>query len=296
MKKNWFKYLVYISLIFLVIALVRADYLIVPHIFNHTYLGISFLLLFVGFLTLCLRWNVILNVSGYHVKTADAIASSGLSVFAKYIPGKVFMVIGKVGYINKKYAYKNDKLFTYSVFDQILAIWTAILFSLFSLNYLKNFQFYVFIAALIWMVLLFFIFSNAPYIFVQWLINKISGRSLVVLPRIHRLSTLRVIPVHLLYWLIMSSAFYFLIASLSSSVYGYDTGFIFPVAVSFGILVLIAPGGLGIRETILVGYLTAAGMEIDEAVTISVASRLWFLTGEVFVFLSGLVADRLSKN
>jgi len=57
-------------------------------------------------------------------------------------------------------------------------------------------------------------------------------------------------------------------------------------------MAFIAPGGLGVREGVMVGYLTLAGLPIAEAVTIAGASRLWFLVGEAFIFTVGWLADR----
>ena len=101
MKKYWFKYLVYLSLIFLLIALIKSDYLRIPKFFNYYHLLISFALLFLGFILLCVRWFMINNISKSNIKFYNAISSVGLSIFAKYIPGKFLVVVGKIGYINR---------------------------------------------------------------------------------------------------------------------------------------------------------------------------------------------------
>ncbi len=54
---------------------------------------------------------------------------------------------------------------------------------------------------------------------------------------------------------------------------------------SFGVLAIILPGGLGVREGIIVAYLTLAGLDVETATTISFMNRLWFISGEVFIFL-----------
>jgi uncharacterized membrane protein YbhN (UPF0104 family) len=52
------------------------------------------------------------------------------------------------------------------------------------------------------------------------------------------------------------------------------------------------PGGLGVREGIIVLVLTATGLDVKVATTISVISRIWFISGEIFIFLMAI----LSKN
>ncbi|MFW6047636.1 MAG: hypothetical protein ACOCP4_07630 [Candidatus Woesearchaeota archaeon] len=39
-----------------------------------------------------------------------------------------------------------------------------------------------------------------------------------------------------------------------------------------------------------------AGLELADATTIAVASRLWFLVGEVFIFGVGFMLDGLKKS
>ena len=76
----------------------------------------------------------------------------------------------------------------------------------------------------------------------------------------------------------------------------FSVGLGFPFAGILGILAFFAPGGLGVREGILVGYLKLAGFATADAVTVSVASRLWVLIGEAFIFLVGFVLDKRKKT
>ncbi|MCA0376173.1 MAG: flippase-like domain-containing protein [Gemmatimonadetes bacterium] len=63
---------------------------------------------------------------------------------------------------------------------------------------------------------------------------------------------------------------------------------VFSASYLLGYLVLIAPGGLGVREVALVGLLTALGSTGQgEAVILSVTSRVWLIVLEV---LPGLVS------
>ncbi len=73
-------------------------------------------------------------------------------------------------------------------------------------------------------------------------------------------------------------------------------GLVFPLSGTLGILAGFAPGGIGVREGLMVSCLVLAGFEITEAATISIASRLWFLIGESFIFAIGLIADRLLRK
>ena len=76
----------------------------------------------------------------------------------------------------------------------------------------------------------------------------------------------------------------------------WGVGFGFPLAGVLGIMTFISPGGLGTREGVIVAYLTLASIPVVEATTIAVASRLWFLTGEVFIFIVGWAAHKRSNK
>ena len=90
-------------------------------------------------------------------------------------------------------------------------------------------------------------------------------------------------------WLLWGIAFYFLTSGLSDQSISVPIIFSFPLAGTIGIIALFSPGGLGIRESILVGSLTSFNVDLSLAITISAVSRLWFLVGELFIFILGYV-------
>lgn len=295
LKGHWFKYLLYISLIFLVVALIRADYFVIPQINNYGILILSVVMVSLAFLFVALRWLNLLKQSDFKVSLGASLASSGLPVFAKYIPGKLFIVLGKAGYLNSKYGYPNDKLITLSFNDQFLSLWTGIILGSIGLIHLSKFDIWsaLIIAALV--VLTFLIFSSKPHAFAEKMILKFFKKK-VNIPSVSFINTLAVLPWYFVYWLLLSTGFYFLIIALSIDSLPYASGFLFPLATILGIISIIAPGGIGVREGILVFCLKLYGMETELAITISVASRLWFFCGEAFIFLTGLLCDKLGKK
>jgi hypothetical protein len=48
---------------------------------------------------------------------------------------------------------------------------------------------------------------------------------------------------------------------------------------------------LGVREAVMVGYFSVMEISLQDAATISLLARLWFLVAEVFVFIIGIVLD-----
>ena len=101
--KNYFHLFVYLSLGFLLFALYHANYLTIPSLINPGYVALSLLLLCLGFLVDAFSWHATLRVAGEKTLVKDAVASMGLSIFGKYIPGKFWVIAGRAAFIAKKY-------------------------------------------------------------------------------------------------------------------------------------------------------------------------------------------------
>jgi len=228
---------------------------------------------------------------GFKVSTGAAISSAGLSVFAKYIPGKLLVVLGKAGYINKKYGYPNDRLITLSFTDQFISLWSGLIVGAIGLSFIKDTGYYALIILVAWIVLTLVIFSSKPHQLVEQLIKRFLNKSFNI-PSLSFKEVLKVLPWFFLYWILVSAGFYFLCQALTISGITFEAGLFFPLATTFGIISVIAPGGVGVREGILVVCLTLYGLDTETAITLSIASRLWFLIGEFFIFLFGVVLDR----
>ena len=97
------------------------------------------------------------------------------------------------------------------------------------------------------------------------------------------------------YWILWSLGFYILSLSIFPGTPIIAT-FAFPLSVCYGLLAVIVPGGIGVRESIIVFFLTACGMEPSLSVTISLIQRLWFITGEMFIFGLALIMKNKFKK
>lgn len=100
----------------------------------------------------------------------------------------------------------------------------------------------------------------------------------------------------LLGWIVTGLHLWFLVMS-----FGVDPVTAFPLSVGglaaatvIGSLAVFSPGGLGVREVVLIGCLTAI-MPTPSAVVVAAASRLLTLVGECLLTLIAFVAYRMSK-
>ena len=83
-------------------VLYKFDYLIIPRIVNLWSLLLSFLFLFAGFVLMCENWRIVLKHDGIvELTKKESIVSNGLSIFTKYIPGKVLTIFSRALYVQK---------------------------------------------------------------------------------------------------------------------------------------------------------------------------------------------------
>lgn len=290
--KNWLTILVYVSLIFLAIALAKADYLVVPEIVSGVQLAAAFLFLFAGFLLNALAWKSILSGAAYPIKFGQSVVSTGLAVFGKYIPGKVWAMIGQAGLVANKYNYPISAISGILINAQLIAIWIGLILSLIGIIGFGGYEpkVYILISILI-LFLSILIFSKLQKTIIEKVVRRfVKTEFEYAASSIKSISITAVL--YLLAWLSWCVGFYFLVVSLSGFQAPLFIGLGLALALTFGFLAIIIPGGLGVREAILFGWLTLAGIEPVLATTISVASRLWFLIGELFIFGLAMLLKR----
>lgn len=293
--RNLFKYLFYVSLIFLVVALIRADYLVLPHIYNSASLAISLALLCLGFLLNALSWTKVLQQADFGISKQDGIASLGLSIFAKYIPGKIWVIMGRAEYLSKKYRLSRKDLGSLSFEAQFVALWTALLLGTIGMISIHSTNIYGLSVLILFILLSLVIYTSLFHRFAELILSKIAKRQ-VFLPKLPFLKVLKVILWYLANWGTWCLSFYFLAGSLVEETVPISISFAFGLAGSIGILAIFAPGGLGVREGIITGYLTIVGLHLQDATTIAIASRLWFLVGEIFIFGVAFILDRRNRS
>ncbi|MGB6035341.1 MAG: lysylphosphatidylglycerol synthase transmembrane domain-containing protein [Cryomorphaceae bacterium] len=294
--KKWFKYFIYISLLFLIIALVKTDSFVIPEILYPKYLFLSVGFLFVGFLLDAVAWGATLKVYGFStIKQSDAIAGMGLSVFGKYIPGKVWILLGRSAYMAKRNLISEGESAAISLNAQFISLWVGLVLGMASiLIYSNDIVLLIFALGLLALLsfLLFFGYAHSLFTF---LAKKVFKRD-VQISRLSGKQTLRVMPYFIINWLLWCAGFYLLLQSLSTTSFTPLLGLNFSLAATLGVAVVIAPGGIGVREGILASLLVLGGVDLTLATGAAVLSRLWFLAGEIFIFFIGVIIDRHNRK
>lgn len=290
--KRIFNVFLILSFVFLFIYLVRQDY-IIPAVGNRTFLGLSFLALFAGFYMSAVSWRVALISHGMSCRGSDALVSHGLSVFAKYIPGKVWVILGRAGYLSEGKSDLKNKSFV-SFKEQLIYMWAGFVVSAVPTIMFYRIQWISFLVLVIIAVLTLFLFFEKVHRWMLRLLGKILKRQLDI-PLVKFRESFPMIGAVLLIWLCWTGGFYLFMLGFSQEITPVMM-FAFPLSVCFGLIAIILPGGLGLREGIIIGYLTLAGLDVESATTISFVNRLWFICGELFIFLLATVVRMARKG
>jgi uncharacterized membrane protein YbhN (UPF0104 family) len=285
--KRYARLLTYVSFVFLVIALYRANYLRIPRFVNLWALAGSIPFLLAGFVMNGVCWQRTLKAAGYPARLDDCIASVGLSIFTKYIPGKLWMIVGRATYVAARTGAPVSRLSSLSLNAQMIALWLGLVFGFAGLVMLRGLHLWGWMVAGLWAVLSAIIFSPYAHGIAEIVLRRLLKKE-ISLPQLPWHAAWRVMGWFALYWVCYSAGFYLLVASMLGGFPPLAVGGAYPLAGTLGILTVFAPGGLGTREAVLTGYLRLAGVELARATSIALAARLWFLAGEAAIFLTGL--------
>jgi len=296
---NLIRILLYLSIIFLLIHIYKNGLFIIPSIYSPAALVISLAFLFSGFLFDVLGWQLIINENGGKVKYKYALISTGLYIFTKYIPGKIWIILGKVNYM-KNYAKLNlTELSGLALTYQIFSLVGGMCIGLFGIMKFGFRTSGLIIIILFTGLLILSLFSGILSKIVYWVTVKIIKKQ-YRFTSLSKTKMLKIFCITLLNWLSWAAGFYFFVLAIipGGTVSPY-IGFGFPFATVWGVVAFFAPGGIGVREGILTAYLNLSDLNIEYATTVSLFSRIWFLTSEAFIFLLALAVNwrmKLTNN
>ncbi len=289
LSRHLSKILIYLSLIFLLTGLYYADYLIRPTVYSYPFLFYSVLFLWAGFLFYGICWGKVLGSEYRDIRNRTIMASAGLSIFGKYIPGRLWVLLGRSAYVERHSPYGLGPLSLLSFKEQLISIWVGFFMGLIGYNLAGNFSFGGLVGLLMWAIATPLLFSSLLPNIVNKIMLKVVKREFNITPLDGHMIR-RVVPFSVLNWSIWGAGFYFLVQALVPQDVPLLTGLCFPLAANIGIMAFFTPGGIGVRETMIVIYLNQLGISVAEATTIALASRLWFLFGEGFIFIVGNAA------
>jgi uncharacterized membrane protein YbhN (UPF0104 family) len=258
--------------------------LFIPNIQNYYLFILSIIFVQISFL-LDIYTKQILYFKTNNIIFKHILESEYIYIFNKYIPGKIMTIISPISYIKEKYPNLSLKYMSYLfIILQLTIISSALLIAIITYENINL------IYILLYLLLIFILFiistNNKISIYILNLIQKnIQIINLSIKEYIY------LIFLSILFWLFLSFGFYLFTKSIIS-IDNIDYKFMFAlsIAISIGVLSLFSPGGLGVREAILTTLLLQYNFSLEDAISISIFSRIWFIINELILFIIGLIS------
>ncbi len=261
--------------------------------FDYGLLILSFVLQMVALSWLVKVWQGVLRHTGSSVSYLKLFKVWFFSNLGRYLPGKVWQFLGMV-YMLEKRGVPKKNTFSTAVLAQSFSVLSGLLIAFIFLGINLYSQFLHQNPGLLIVVALFVLFVLIV-VFYPNLLGKILNLGLGFLKK-EKISldiTSSDIIMHVLAysvsWLLFGLAFLMFVKSMSQAsfeMYPSLTG-AFAFSVNIGFLALFVPGGIGVREGILVLLLSSLFpvlFPLPVATLISFLARLWVTLAELLCF------------
>lgn len=212
----------------------------------------------------------------------------------RYIPGRFWSIVGFV-YYSGEYGINPKKAAVATVINEIASKTAALIVGL--LYFLFSDTYSQFLPLIFGVLVIDFVIIYPP------VLNKVANIILRLMKKhpveinIRYADILKICSMYVIVWLIHSLAFYILVVSITriAPVNPLQFAAILPLCWIIGYLVIFAPGGIGVREAMLVVTL-GQFMPKEIALLIAVIQRIWFTLIEGLNFLLALLIPRESDE
>jgi hypothetical protein len=287
--KDYLKYLLVLVVVFFLVKYLYENWRAVSLYrwqFKYGLLAISFGVVFLNFLFFIQIWRNLLNKFSSGLSFKKAFKIWFYSNLGKYVPGKIWSVMGMV-YMCEKEGIPKAATFTSAILNQLLNIIGGLILVLI----LSGTKLLSGIPRLLFLPLtLVFVLSLSPRVMekiLNWGLKKLKKEPVKV--NLSFKENLFFTLLFMLAWGVYGVAFNIFILSLtdySFNLWPFLTS-IFVFSYILGFLSIFVPGGLGVREGILVFYLSSY-FPLPVATLIALLSRLWMSVVEVSGLLISL--------
>jgi len=238
---------------------------------------LSYLLLFPSLFLYVYAWQLIIKEIEKE-KKLDFFSACGIIVVSnlgKYVPGKVWFALSRLD-LARRFGLEEKKVFLSILLESFYLLLGAFFYFIF---FLKKYYFFL---------ILFLFILIAPKIFKGFfnLVLKILKKEKVDFSFSLKRSFL-IFLLDVLVWFFQGSAFFFLVKAIYfkiNFVHFLSLIGIYSLSWMLGFLILIAPGGLGVREGSMMIFLKNI-LPVGLASLLAILSRIWLIIHELLNFL-----------
>ncbi len=160
-------------------------------------------------------------------------------------------------------------------------------------------QFFLIYSAIPMLCFYFYEIKNFLFLIISAIIFLISPLILHFLPKKYEVKIklnrfLFIFFLFIVYWLLVGASLYYFILAFNKSINFLYTLLIFPISYNIGILSLIAPAGIGVREGVMT-FMLLKFFDLDFSNKISVLFRIFTIIIEIILSLLAIVFYHMDK-
>jgi uncharacterized membrane protein YbhN (UPF0104 family) len=262
--------------------------------FNYPLLLISFVLQIMALCWLVQIWRWILRHSGSTISYPGLFKIWFFANLGRYLPGKVWQFLGMLYMLEKRGVPPRNSVPTV-VLAQTFSVMSGLVIAFAFLGVTLYSQFLSENPALVGVVALFLLAVIALTIYPK-LLQRVVNFGLGILKKekinldINTKDVIIYISCYSVSWLLFGLAFLVFVKAMAQASFAMYPSFAgaFAFAVNIGFLALIVPGGIGVREGLLVVLLSSlfpAFFPVPVATLIALLARLWVTVAELLCFL-----------
>ena len=270
----------------------RSDFEAIQGI-NAGTLTIAMLLYCIYKIMLASLWHHLTAINGCAIGYGKAVPAYLYSIIGKYIPGKVFMLAGRIPYYEEEGA-PVSKVTVCFFIENICTLLGAAMLFIVSLYFFPNDVMQQYHWIVLALIAAFFVCIHPKLINALLRIaGKIFKKELYI-PMTYP-QMLRAVLLFIANWLIAGTGFFMLVTAIYPDATLAQLPFcagVWGLSAMAGILAIFAPSGIGVREGMIIACLSLI-MPTEYTVVISVASRLWQTIPELLLAGGAFVVSRI---
>ncbi|PCJ24452.1 MAG: hypothetical protein COA96_09395 [SAR86 cluster bacterium] len=253
----------------------------VSFLLNNSFLVPAILLQVLASLLFIFAWKALLSSQAKtHFSFAQCTAHIGITLLGKYLPGKIWGLLGRTYLLNIKGLTKSEAA-SLLLADQFITFLTGIAIGVVALAAFFSVEIAIFLAAatVVTIAIVGYYYASIMSYLLSYLgtwLKKISKSFELHDVNIKRHSFYLSASLYLLHWLCTATVVILLFHPLLSDNLWLNSTLIMaaiPLAMLSGFLALWAPGGIGVREAVIVAVLMLS-LPLELSMTIAVTYRI----------------------
>ena len=248
-------------------------------------------------LLLAFLWQYILKFLGQKLDLMEAWRISSIASLGRYLPGKIWLFVGKIA-MSKQLGLDIKRVSSSLIFEiigNVSGAFIVFVFFLLSIDQLFDIKINKYYLLLIVPFMSFLVYPNLLINFLNFVLKILKKE--IVSERIKIKNIIFLITVFALDWIYQGFLFSIIVSFFGLNLFENLHALIFINAASWliGFLSIMSPGGIGIREGVMIELLSEIGVLKQNAIQISIMARIWMTIPE-FIIAGYFLIKRKSKE